>query len=783
LLVCFGALSLSQVAGIQAGAGTLIYGDSYHQKSVNLERYTARTRQCIEQIWLMCQSQIPPPLALNRHCAVCDFQLRCRELAVERDDLSLLAVMTAKERAKCIARGTSTITQLSYGYRARRRKRGKPDTGRLESPARLKAAPVKNDHKLKALAIKKNQIHVVDAKSISFAGIPVFLDVEGASDRQFYYLIGLRYDQGGEIIERSFWADSLDEEQQLWNNLLLILKSIDKPQIVSYGTYERKFLLNMREQYSSSASDLAYIDKLIETSVNLIDYIYGRIYFPTFSNSLKDIGRYLGCRWSWSHASGAAASLLRRTWEFSKDQALKRELVEYNIADCRAAMAVAGAISRVCDAGECGNAVDVDSLAIGFQRPYCKLVSALPEFDKINSAAYWDYQRAKVYVRTDQSVQKTIRNVKLKRKVVPVEKKLPVGVAPTSCSNCNSKDIKKISDGSYVTYDLKFMRNGIKRWAVRYFFSKYQCQGCRSKFTTFAGRMVYGNNLRSFLVYLMIELRLSNQKAAEHASLLFNLPVDADTAFYIKTAMAEKYTRTYRNILAEITRGRLIHADETKGVVKGGEHYMWVFANLTTAAYVYAESRESAILTEVLNGFSGVLVSDFYTAYDSVPCAQQKCLIHLMRDINEDLVKNPFDGELREIASGFGGLLRDIVGTIDIYGLKARHLGKHRKPAARFIEHVLSMDCSSEAALGLKKRIEKNKDKLFTFLNFDGVPWNNNNAEHAVRAFTRLRNGIMHSTPKGHREYAVLLTIQQTLHCRGKNFLDFMRSGRLEIEG
>jgi hypothetical protein len=93
------------------------------------------------------------------------------------------------------------------------------------------------------------------------------------------------------------------------------------------------------------------------------------------------------------------------------------------------------------------------------------------------------------------------------------------------------------------------------------------------------------------------------------------------------------------------------------------------------------------------------------------------------------------------------------------------------------------MDCSTEAALGLKKRIEKNKDKLFTFLNFDGVPWNNNNAEHAVRAFTRLRNGIMHSTPKGHREYAVLLTIQQTLHCRGKSFLEFLRSGRLEVEG
>ena len=85
-----------------------------------------------------------------------------------------------------------------------------------------------------------------------------------------------------------------------------------------------------------------------------------------------------------------------------------------------------------------------------------------------------------------------------------------------------------------------------------------------------------------------------------------------------------------------------------------------MFTNLTTVAYVYAESRESTILEDVLNGFSGVLVSDFYAAYDSIPCAQQKCLIHLMRDINEDLHKNPFDEDLKEIARRFGALLRDI---------------------------------------------------------------------------------------------------------------------------
>jgi hypothetical protein len=84
--------------------------------------------------------------------------------------------MTVKERAKCAAKGIFTITQLSYGYRPRRRKRIPPDA--KNSPKR-RLPPPKNDFKLRALAIKKSQIHVIGAPSLKFEGAPIFLDVEG----------------------------------------------------------------------------------------------------------------------------------------------------------------------------------------------------------------------------------------------------------------------------------------------------------------------------------------------------------------------------------------------------------------------------------------------------------------------------------------------------------------------------------------------------------------------------------------------------------------------------
>jgi predicted RecB family nuclease len=780
LLVCFGALALSQVTGKRPEVGTLIYGEEHRRKTVKIEDHIAHTQQAIDGIEATCYGREPPPLVLNKHCAVCDFQARCRRLAIERDDLSLLNAMTAKERAKSNARGVFTIAQLSYGYRPRRRKRTRPDAESSKISNR-RTPLIRNDHKLKALAVKKKQIHVVGAPSLTVNGTPTFLDVEGMPDRHFYYLIGLRFPSGGEHVERSFWADGLDDERQMWEDCMRKLRVIGNAQIVSYGAYETRFLKQMKARYALAPEDVEFVDGLIETSINLVSCIYGKIYFPTYSNNLKEVARYLGFEWTWPQASGTAAPFLRRAWELSADDRFKRELIEYNMEDCRAAAMVKDAVAQMCGGGSSLGAVDISSLEVDFQRTFGKFDSALPEFAKINDAAYWDYQRSKVYARTNKVIRRIVHQSQGRSKSIPVERQVTAGEVPEKCPRCRATKFWTYRGRSQIVYDLRFTRRGIKRWAVRYSYCMYRCSECRADVTTYSRSWQFGPNLCAFITYLLIELRLSREKAAEHASTLFDLPLKKNNANQIKAKMAEKYMPTYRGILQEIANGVLVHADETKGVVKGGGHYVWVFANLTTVAYVYAESREAAIVRDLLEGFRGVLVSDFYAAYDSVPCAQQKCLIHLMRDINEDLHKNPFDSELKEIANRFGSLLRGIVETIDAHGLKARYLAKHKQSAMGFVEHVVGMKCATEAGLALTKRIEKNKDKLFTFLDYDGVPWNNNNAEHAVRAFARLRNVISTSTPKGTREFATLLSVQQTLRYRGMSFLEFLRSGKMDI--
>ncbi len=141
----------------------------------------------------------------------------------------------------------------------------------------------------------------------------------------------------------------------------------------------------------------------------------------------------------------------------------------------------------------------------------------------------------------------------------------------------------------------------------------------------------------------------------------------------------------------------------------------------------------------MLANFSGVLVSDFYTAYDSLKCEQQKCLVHFVRDIDDDLLKNPLDAELKGIAQEFGVLMREIIEAVDRRGLKKRYLHKHRPSVARFLKTVASARFVSPLASKYRKRFQKSGEKMFTFLDHDGTPWNNNNAEHAIKRFAKYR--------------------------------------------
>jgi hypothetical protein len=285
------------------------------------------------------------------------------------------------------------------------------------------------------------------------------------------------------------------------------------------------------------------------------------------------------------------------------------------------------------------------------------------------------------------------------------------------------------------------------------------------------------------MIYQIIELRLSQEAVTQGLKQLFDINLGRTRVNRQKSRAALFYKDTYEGILQRIVNGKLIHADETKTNIKGKEAFVWVFTNLEEVVYYYTKTREGDFLQELLREFRGVLVSDFYAAYDSINCPQQKCLIHLMRDLNDDLLRQPFNEEMKELVRDFAVLLKPMIETVDRFGLKAHFLRKHKRFVEHFYKELSKRDYQSAITIYYKKRFEKNREKLFTFLDHDGVPWNNNNAEHAIKAFAALRKGLGGtSSEKGMGEYLTLLSICETCKYKGIRFLDFLRSEEQDID-
>ena len=271
----------------------------------------------------MLKDKSPPDLILNLNCPECKYQDRCRQKAIEKDDLSLLTGMAEKERKKLNSKGIFTVTQLSYTFRPRRRSKRQRDKSE------------KYHYSLKALAIREKKIHIVGNPEIKIEGTPVSLDVEGLPDRDFYYLIGLRIRKGESIVQHSLWANSTEDEETIWRGFIYILRTIDNPILVHYGSFEKTFLKKMCERYGEPIEE-TNLKKSITESVNILTIIYAQIYFPGLSNGLKETAGFLGFNWTDPDCSGLLSIAWRHFWENMHERSIKEKLLRYNAQDCEA---------------------------------------------------------------------------------------------------------------------------------------------------------------------------------------------------------------------------------------------------------------------------------------------------------------------------------------------------------------------------------------------------------------------------------------------------------------
>ena len=779
LLLAFDALVLSEMLGQEVSLGKVIHGDKHATLNVRTSALAFEVRQHIAKIAALLSSPSPPNLVLIPHCAECEFQTRCRQKALENDDLSLLSGMTEKERKKLHDKGIFTVTQLSYTFRPRRRSK------------QLRDKREKYHHSLRALAIRQKKIHIVGNPEIMIEGTPVYLDVEGLPDRDFYYLIGARLGNLDSLARYSLWADSIEDERRIWNEFIGILTKIRDPVLIHYGSYETVFLRRMIDRYGVPPAESA-VAKAVKKSINLLSVIFAQIYFPTFSNGLKDIGHYLGAKWTGPVTFGLQSLAYRLDWEQSLAPELKTALLAYNQDDCAAIETVTSHLTQIIR--EAKSRADVEFSDTPKRIASDKGLEIHGSLESLRRSAHFRYMHSRIKlsaVNTSQSLLPQKKKAKtrsrrrsfssIKGKIVRVPRRRICPRHPGHKLSASSKT------SQHSLIDLAFNKRGCHKTIIRYTGRMGRCNLCNESHSPPQIRLLkgkqFGWNFQAWVIYQRIALRMSYRLISKATFDLFSEQLSIPTAIAFVEKFSKYYQRTENLLLRDILDGPVVHLDETRINIMGANQYVRVFTDNARVVFRLRPNREADFLKPLFSTFKGTIVTDFFGGYDALPCTQQKCLVHLIRDLNDDLWKNPYDDELEGFVTAVRDLLVPLLADVQRFGLKARHLRKHRSRIDRFYRDLITGQASvRNTTARYRKRFERYKESLFSFIANDGVPWHNNAAERALRHLAVQRKISGAFSEKGAGDYLRLLSIAQSCRFQRKSFLGFLLSKSKNVD-
>jgi hypothetical protein len=252
------------------------------------------------------------------------------------------------------------------------------------------------------------KIYIQEIPVLPRQDVEIFLDIEGIPDQNFHYLIGLLISEHGKRTYHSFWANTPEDERQIWVNALEKINDYPDAPIYHYGSYEPHAITGLTQKYLTNNGET-----LENRLRNLNTGFFGKVYFPSKSNSLKALGKLIGASWTAPDASGLQSLVWRHHWEESGENHVQEKLITYNHEDCEALWLLAEELSKIVTSADEHMHIDyVDKP----KQQATKLGKEIhDEFTEILRYAHSDYDKKRVNIRSQQSTSTAETSNKKKR--------------------------------------------------------------------------------------------------------------------------------------------------------------------------------------------------------------------------------------------------------------------------------------------------------------------------------------------------------------------------------
>jgi hypothetical protein len=362
--------------------------------------------------------------------------------------------------------------------------------------------------------------------------------------------------------------------------------------------------------------------------------------------------------------------------------------------------------------------------------------------------------------------------------------------APQTCPRCECGKLSAHPEVyEHVQEDIVLVP---RTHVIRFVHQQCWCPQCR--------RPVYGPGpgelpgcaigplTRAVATHLRYDLQIPYRKVQHIFRNLFGMPLAPASAMAFDRQATVLGRPLYEQLQAKLKSSPVAYADETSWRENGRGRYVWFGGNQHLAAYQITDRSGDSAVQLLGDDFDGTLVTDAYAAYNAVHAThRQTCWSHIAarcKDLLRQIqVTQPPVAVPSSVA--FCKKLKKFASRLCALGRQLRDK-KLRRSKARAMVPALQRQLRRFAgqrldyapAETLRDRLmNKDPDKLFTFLQVKGVEPTNNHSEQSLRFLVIMRKICFGTrSAAGSESHSILWSLLATAQRQGKDAIGFLVS-------
>jgi hypothetical protein len=291
----------------------------------------------------------------------------------------------------------------------------------------------------------------------------------------------------------------------------------------------------------------------------------------------------------------------------------------------------------------------------------------------------------------------------------------------------------------------------------------------------------FGPELTALIAYLTVVCRMPRRVVEALLGQVLGIDISLGSTQKCWEEASQAVAAPFQELEKQLKNEPVLNVDETGWRTNGAKRYLWAFVAAGYVVYTVATTRSSQVLVDLLGKvFQGILCNDRFSAYLKYHSGKgQFCWAHLKRNLLGmlELTKSSAVEQFcRDVLAQHARLFRlwhkFRSGQIDRSQLLLRSIPIQKRIFELAERHL---DSSHRQVRNLARALFEHNERLFTFLEHEGVEPTNNSVERALRTAVQWRKICFgNRSAAGELATARLLTVAETCDLQRLNILAYL---------